>query len=105
MPIKSEYLIHQLASRIKALRLKKNITQKELSILAGISKNTVQNAEKGECTLKTFVSILKALGLGEVVENLIPEQLPSPLQFTQSGKGRVRARKKKSEQNNNEVDW
>lgn len=104
MTNKTDYFIRILGQRVKSLRLKKNITQKELSIRAGVSKNTVQNAEKGECTLKTFVSILEALGQGEILENLLPEQLPSPLTFTTNGQARVRARKKQSDKSH-EVDW
>lgn len=92
-----------LGERIKAIRLKKNITQKALSKQAGLSVNAVQGAERGECKLSTFVAIMVALDQKHRIQDLVPEALPSPIQITSSGSTRVRARQKPSE--DEALDW
>lgn len=104
MTKKVSYLVNVLAGRIKSIRLKKNITQKELSELTGLSINAIQGAERGECRLETFVAIMAALDQAALIENLIPEQLPSPLRITSHGAGKVRARKKRGH-SHEDVDW
>ncbi len=88
------YLINLLATRIKDIRLKKNITQQELADMSGLSLNAIKGAERGECQLKTFVSILIPLGIDELIENMLPEQLPSPVDMTLRSRKKLRARKK-----------
>jgi len=47
---------------LKEVRLKKNLTRKELSELSGLSARTIQDAEtRGQCTLSTAAILAKAL--------------------------------------------
>lgn len=104
MTKKVSQLVNILAERIKSIRLKKDITQKNLSELTGLSINAIQGAERGECRLETFVTIMVALDQAVLIENLIPEQLPSPLRITSHGTGKVRARNK-NDNSQEDVDW
>lgn len=92
-------VIARLGARIKEVRVRKSITQNELAMAAGISRLTVVNIEKGKpVNILMFLSILRALGLLENLENLIPEPKISPLQLKKlQGKKRFRVRRLRSE--------
>lgn len=99
-----DYLTQLLASRLKDMRLKQNITQQTLADMSGLSVKAVQGAEKGECHLSTLVAVLVALGADDLIENLLPEQLPSPVQMTQHGRKKMRARNK-AQAKDEDLDW
>lgn len=92
-------IIARLGARIKDVRVRKSITQNELALAAGVSRLTVVNIEKGKpVNILMFLSILRALGLLENLENLIPEPKISPLQLKKlQGKKRFRVRRLRSE--------
>lgn len=51
-----------MGARLRAERLRQNVTQKELAAKAGVSLPTVQRFEtKGSGTLETFAALLTAL--------------------------------------------
>ena len=61
-------------------RLERNLTQAALSREAGVSKRTIERVESGGSTqLSTLIRILRALGLLDSFQNLIPAPLPSPI--------------------------
>lgn len=87
----------KLGSRIKDTRLRRNITQGELGRIAGVSILTIANIEKGKpVSILMFICVLRALGLLENLENLIPEIKISPLLLKQTlGKKQYRVRRLK----------
>jgi len=86
-------ITEELGDRVKKIRLNKNWTQKDIAEFAGISLKAVQNAEKGSCTLLNYIKVLRALGLVEVLDSVIPEASTiSPLQLAKMKKPRQRAR-------------
>jgi transcriptional regulator with XRE-family HTH domain len=86
---------HYIGAQVKALRIRKNLTQEELASRAGISKSALCNLESGKgSTLKTLVSALNTLGETAWIENLAPETTISPLQLMSLGKPRQRVRMK-----------
>jgi transcriptional regulator with XRE-family HTH domain len=69
-----------LGERLERRRLERNRSQSELAREAGVSKRTVERIEAGESTqLSNLVRILRALGLLERLELLVPASLPSPI--------------------------
>lgn len=73
-------ILVKLGSRIKETRLRNGIQQEELAIQAGVSLFTVAKIEKGlSVTLTMFLSVIRALGLLENMEFLIPESKVSPI--------------------------
>lgn len=94
-------ILAKLGARIKDARLRKSITQEELSLSAGVSSLTVANIEKGKSvTLSMLLGVLRSLGLLENLENLIPEAKISPLQLKKlQGKKRYRVRRLKPRSN------
>jgi transcriptional regulator with XRE-family HTH domain len=97
----------ELGHRIKALRLRKNITQQELANSATLSVNAIKSLESGRGKLSTLIAVLRELSALDQLDNFIPETVISPLQLAKmQGKLRERAsgyrRKKKSQ---GEEEW
>jgi transcriptional regulator with XRE-family HTH domain len=82
-----------LGEQIKAIRLRKNMSQEELAARAGVSLPTVSHLESGKgSSLSTFVKALQVLKEEAWLEQLAPQVAISPLQIHQRGKMRQRAR-------------
>ena len=72
--------LQELGHRFARLRLDRNLTQQQLADEAGVSRHTLLRLEDGQSvTLSALLRILRALGLLEGLEALVPEPLPSPL--------------------------
>ena len=74
-----------LGKRIKEYRLAERKSQKELAELSGVSCSTISHFEQGSAdniTLKSFMSLLRAMGLIDEMEKLLPE-LPMPRDIAQ----------------------
>jgi Helix-turn-helix. len=75
-------IMHKIASKIKEVRLKQNLTQKNLSEDAGISLSSIKRIEDGD--IKTFSSILRilrTLGKLDIFQSLIDEEPLSPNEY------------------------
>lgn len=76
-----EVVLDELGKRLTRTRLEHNLTQAELATEAGISKSTVERLEAGEtATLSSFIRVLRALGLLDALDRLVPEPTPSPIE-------------------------
>jgi transcriptional regulator with XRE-family HTH domain len=81
-----------LGRRLNSLRLRKNLSQKEVAISSGLSLKAVQTAEKGESKLLTYIQILRVLNALDSLESFLPDIGISPLQLAKlKGKQRQRA--------------
>lgn len=82
----------ELGNRIKSLRLRKNITQKDLAEATRLSINAIKGLEAGRSTISTLIAVLRELGSLDQLDNFIPETSISPLQLAKmQGKKRTRA--------------
>ncbi|MEJ2539935.1 MAG: helix-turn-helix domain-containing protein [Gemmatimonadota bacterium] len=73
-------VLSEVAARLNAARLSRDLTQAELAHEAGVSKRTVERLEAGESTqLTSFIRVLRALDLLERLEALLPEARPGPM--------------------------
>lgn len=82
----------ELGNRIKALRLRKNITQKELAEAATLSLNAIKSLESGRGKLSTLIAVLRELGALDHLNSFVPEPSISPIQLAKmQGKERERA--------------
>lgn len=89
---KADNLLETLGKRLKQARLNANRTQKEVAEMSGMSRTAVEGAEKGKCTLGTFVNILITLGIEEQLDSFLPESPPSPVLLARAiGNKRKRA--------------
>lgn len=80
-----------LGERIKALRLRKNITQQELANATMLSLNSIKALESGRAKLATIIAVLRELSALDQLENFIPETSISPIQLAKM-QGKVRER-------------
>ncbi|MBI3771504.1 MAG: helix-turn-helix domain-containing protein [Gammaproteobacteria bacterium] len=82
----------ELGRRIRALRLRKNVTQKELAETTALSLNVIKSLESGRGKLSTLIAVLRELGALDHLNSFIPEPSISPIQLAKMhGKGRERA--------------
>jgi putative transcriptional regulator len=82
----------ELGRRIRMLRLRKNVTQKELAEAAALSLNVIKSLESGSGKLSSLIAVLRELGALDHLNSFIPEPAISPIQLAKmQGKGRERA--------------
>ena len=75
-------ILTKIGERLKALRLKQNITQMSLAEAANVSLSVVKNIEKGEIrSFDAFLRLLRTLGLLDVLMPLVEEQQLSPNEY------------------------
>lgn len=93
-------ILIEIGRRIKEIRLKKKLQQKELAEMSGISLPSVQRLENGmSVTMDTLISVLRALNILENFEQLLPKLPISPI-LMKKLKGKTIYRiKKKSNKN------
>ena len=81
-----------LGEKLKRLRLNKNWDQKMLAARAGVSVRALRNLEAGNgSTVKTLLSIVRALGRESWLETIAPVATINPLTLTSRASKRVRA--------------
>jgi len=81
-----------LGEKLKALRLSRNLDQQTLAERAGLSVRALRNLESGQgSTLKTLVSVLRALGRQEWLNTVAPLATINPLTLTREAQPRQRA--------------
>jgi transcriptional regulator with XRE-family HTH domain len=97
----------ELGHRIAKCRLNRNMTQDALAAEAGVSTPTIQRIEYGRSTqTANLVRVLRALGLLENLEALVPAPAASPLQQAKlRGKERRRASSPSDDQPGQPWTW
>jgi transcriptional regulator with XRE-family HTH domain len=81
-----------LGAGVKAVRLDLNIDQQTVAARAGISIGALKNLENGKgSTVRTLVSVLKALDRGDWIATIAPVASINPLTHTESATPRQRA--------------
>lgn len=82
----------EIGARIKALRLRKNMTQAELANATLLSLNSIKSLEAGKGKLSTLISVLRELGALDTFDQFIPDLKISPVELAKrQGKVRMRA--------------
>ncbi len=73
-------ILVELGEKIRQVRLRKDMTQIVLAEESGVAKRTIERFEKGaSIQLTSLIRILRALGMIELLLDLIPEQENSPM--------------------------
>ena len=90
-------ILSQLGAQLKQMRLNKNITQLQMSNIAGLSRSAISAMENdGNGSMISFVQALRALEKLEILNNFITEAPVSPVQIAKlHGKQRQRASMKR----------
>lgn len=85
-------VLETFGKRIKESRLRKNLTQRELAVRAGVSLFTINQIENGKSvSFSIIISILRALKMLDNMEMLMPEIKISPIELLKF-KGETRKR-------------
>ena len=75
-------IIKEIGRRVKRRRLEVNFTQQEIADMAGISRPTVSDLERGKpFGILTLIQILRALNALDSVDAFLPDPGISPLQL------------------------
>lgn len=75
-------ILTKIGERLKALRLRQNITQMSLAEAANVSLSVIKNIEKGQIrSFDAFLRLLRTLGQLEVLLPLVEEQQLSPNEY------------------------
>jgi transcriptional regulator with XRE-family HTH domain len=83
-----------LGTSIRKLRIDRNLKQNELAAQAGISVHSLQNLESGKgATVRTLVTVMRALGREEWLKTLAPIPTINPLNMPKGAAARKRVRK------------
>ena len=92
-----EEVERQLASRVRALRLRRNWKQSTLAERSGVSLPTIRRYERtGRATLKVVLRLCHALGrLDEFTELLLPPQASSIAELEARSADRAPTRRKR----------
>ena len=75
-------ILTRIGEKLKAVRLKQNITQQSLAEAANVSLSTVKKIEKGEIrSFDAFLRILRTLGKLDVLQQLVEEEQLTPSEY------------------------
>lgn len=99
-------IAEELGERLKQARLNSDLTQAEVAVLAGVTRKTVLNAEKGKAQLDIFIAIMAVLNLTEQLDLFLPRQEVSPLQLARlQAKKRQRASGQRTSRDEDAPEW
>ncbi len=86
--------LKELGGRMRHQRVAQGLKQQELAAKAAVSADALSALENGRSvTVESLVRVLRALGYGEALINLLPAPVPSPIALQKlAGKERQRVR-------------
>lgn len=99
-------IMRQIGSKLKELRIEKNMKQAELADAAGVSVFTISSVENGKATsLLTIVQLLRALEHLDYLNSFFQEEAMSPVAYAKlMKKNKKKKRVKSSAEVTNNID-
>ena len=103
-------LTKRIGEKLKAIRLKRNITQQSLAEASSISLSSLKKIENDEIgTFDSLLRVLRTLGMLESISALFEEEQLSPSEYYEMvNKAKKHMRKRavgKLKVNNEKSDW
>lgn len=90
--------IRDLGQKIKTYRIMNEMSQQELEDKSGVSKRSISRLEQGESVqVDNLFKIIIALGLGDNIELLVPDQTRRPSYYLKKTENRPKRVRKKTE--------
>lgn len=75
-------ILTKIGEKLKAVRLRQNITQQSLAEAANVSLSTIKKIEKGEIrSFDAFLRVLRTLGKLDALQQLVEEEQLSPNEY------------------------
>jgi DNA-binding XRE family transcriptional regulator len=84
-----------LGASLRTLRLDRNLDQKTVAARAGVSVHALKNLESGRGTIKTLISVLRALERESWLTTIAPVATINPLNLPRAASRRQRAAARK----------
>lgn len=101
--------MRQMGTKLKELRIERNMKQAELSDASGVSVFTISSVENGKTTsLLTIVQLLRALGHLDYLDAFFQEEAISPIAYAKllkNNKKKIRVKSSSTEVNKNDSEW
>lgn len=105
----NDAILRQIGSKLKELRIEKNMKQAELADASGVSVFTISSVENGKTTsLLTIVQLLRALGHLDYLDSFFQEETVSPIAYAKllrNNKKKIRVKSSSTEVNKNDSEW
>ena len=105
----NDAIMRQIGSKLKELRIEKNMKQAELADASGVSIFTISSVENGKTTsLLTIVQLLRALGHLDYLDSFFQEQTVSPIAYAKllkNNKKKVRVKLSSTDINKANSEW
>ena len=90
-------LCNRIATKIKTVRLKQNMSQAELADKSGVSISTIKRMEDGEVkNFESLIRILRTLGKLDIFVPLVEEEQLSPNEYYELASKASRPRRKRA---------
>ncbi len=96
-----------IGRRLRRARLAANLTQQDMATRVGVSLKTVSNAEDGQnISLETLILMLQGVGRLDDIQNLLPDDGPSPVELAErQGRTRQRATGRRAQDKDTSDAW
>lgn len=92
--------IKELGQKIKIYRIMNEMSQQDLEDKSGVSKRSISRLEQGESVqTDNLFKILIALGLGDNIELLVPDQTKRPSYYLKKSENKPKRVRKKTQKN------
>ncbi len=92
--------IKELGQKIKTYRIMNEMSQQDLEDKSGVSKRSISRLEQGESVqTDNLFKILIALGLGDNIELLVPDQTNRPSYYLEKSGSKLKRVRKKTQSN------
>lgn len=89
--------IKELGQKIKIYRIMNEMSQQDLEDKSGVSKRSISRLEQGESVqVDNLFKILLALGLGNNIELLVPDQTKRPSYYLEKAESKPKRVRKKT---------
>ena len=105
----NDAIMRQIGSKLKELRIEKNMKQAELADASGVSVFTISSVENGKTTsLLTIVQLLRALEHLDYLDSFFQEETVSPIAYAKlfkNNKKKIRVKTSNTEINKGDSEW
>lgn len=92
--------IRELGQKVKTYRIMNEMSQQDLEDKSGVSKRSISRLEQGESVqVDNLFKIMIALGLGDNIELLVPDQTKRPSYYLKQAENKPKRVRKKTGKN------